>query len=445
MIAVAQSTPSRAAIARYSFLAMPLAFAGLPLYIYIPDFYTRDLGLGLASAGLILLCLRALDAIQDPLIGYFSDSFQSWRKTMMISGFVALLFGMAGVMYGPPNIVSIEIWFTLCIALTAGGLSLTGINLTMMGSLWHPDPKQTARISGWREAFGLIGMLLASATPALLIMKFARPESFQMYYWIFAVLLSLGFFFFLRFFKTLPAGHLIITAQPRHGITIIPLSFLKINSGFFLTCFLAHIAAALPASLFLYFVSDYLGFADKAGFFLFLYFLAGAVLMPFWIQLSGIISAEKTWLCSIILAISTFIWAYTLQPGDLIQFSIVCILSGFALGADLALPPAILARRIQIQNAAGYAAQAYAVLNVIPKIALAMASGLALITLDYADFSPGKDNSAESLSTLIFLYAVIPCLIKFLSGLMLLTLKQENGDYHENNERNSDYGHSHGT
>ena len=86
--------PSRFSLFQYSVLALPLAFAGLPLYIHAPDFYTRDLGMSLGIIGIILLVIRLFDAIQDPIIGYISDKHAGRRFSIITSGATMLVSGM---------------------------------------------------------------------------------------------------------------------------------------------------------------------------------------------------------------------------------------------------------------------------------------------------------------------------------------------------------------
>ena len=44
------------------------------------------------------------------------------------------------------------------------------------------------------------------------------------------------------------------------------------------------------------------------------------------------------------LALLVFAWAGLLGPGDTWAYGLICVLSGFALGADLALPPSLRLR-----------------------------------------------------------------------------------------------------
>lgn len=429
---------SNRAIAQYSFLALPLAFAGLPFYLFIPDYYTREMDLSLASAGIILIFLRIFDAVQDPLIGYVSDRNPRLQALIISIGFICLALGMGALMFGPPAFVPVEHWFAAMIALTALGLSATGINFVMLGSLWRNDDSQRQRISAFREGFGLLGMLLASTLPVLLMAHFAKADAFKLYFLVFALLLAAGAYGFYKFYK----GNPLRSAGSGRKAIKLPISFMMKNKGFFLACFLTHLAASLPAALFLYFVQDYLGAGDRAGLFLLVYFLSGAAFMPLWLRLAQSVSAERAWFMSAALAVTTFIWAYTIAPSSYFQFGAICILSGAALGADLALPPAILGRRIMEQAGENFAAQAYAILNVIPKIALALATGGAFLALDSAGFSPSAQNDQAALGMLAALYALLPCLFKAASGVVIYNLVR--GDKNGIQERSTHHGRTYG-
>jgi len=59
-------------------LAIPLAFAGLPIAVFVSKFYAEDLRINIETVGLILLIARLADFIIDPVIGYASDR-TTWR------------------------------------------------------------------------------------------------------------------------------------------------------------------------------------------------------------------------------------------------------------------------------------------------------------------------------------------------------------------------------
>ncbi|MEN8689792.1 MAG: MFS transporter, partial [Desulfobacterales bacterium] len=57
----------------YSLPAFSLAVVGIPVYVYLPKFYTDVVGIDIVGLGYILLTVRVFDALTDPAIGYISD------------------------------------------------------------------------------------------------------------------------------------------------------------------------------------------------------------------------------------------------------------------------------------------------------------------------------------------------------------------------------------
>ena len=114
--------------------------------------------------------------------------------------------------------------------------------------------------------------------------------------------------------------------------------------------------------------------------------------------------------------------------------------SGMALGADLALPPSILADRVTKQKTESEATQYYALIAFIPKTAIAIASGVSFLILDHLGFVAGEQNSPEVLDGVITLYALIPCLIKLCAAFWLWRLYKHEGDIYEYIERSGSHG-----
>jgi GPH family glycoside/pentoside/hexuronide:cation symporter len=98
------------------------------------------------------------------------------------------------------------------------------------------------------------------------------------------------------------------------------------------------------------------------------------------------------------------------------------VLTGLALGADLALPPAIQADVVDHDTAATGEQRTglfFALWSVATKAALALAGGAALIALDLAGFAPGGENDAAALTALALLYAAAPVVLKLAAVAMM--------------------------
>jgi GPH family glycoside/pentoside/hexuronide:cation symporter len=68
----AQSVPTKQRIA-YGLPNLSLAVMGIPIFVYLPIFYTDVVGISATTVGLVIIGARAMDAITDPLMGYWSD------------------------------------------------------------------------------------------------------------------------------------------------------------------------------------------------------------------------------------------------------------------------------------------------------------------------------------------------------------------------------------
>jgi Na+/melibiose symporter-like transporter len=122
------------------------------------------------------------------------------------------------------------------------------------------------------------------------------------------------------------------------------------------------------------------------------------------------------------MAIAAFVWAAALNTGELLGYLAVCIASGTALGADLALPSALLAGVIQRAGHGGRAEGAYfGWWNFAIKLNLALAAGLSLPLLAALGYTPGV-RDGDALASLTLAYCLVPCALKLAAAILLWRL-----------------------
>ncbi|MEQ9567745.1 MAG: MFS transporter, partial [Pseudomonadales bacterium] len=92
---------TRLQLLQYSVLALPLAFAGLPIYLLAPDFYATSYQVSLTSIGIGLLILRLLDAAIDPLLGYLIDCRAQQFKLLIRLGVACMAAGVLMLFWVP--------------------------------------------------------------------------------------------------------------------------------------------------------------------------------------------------------------------------------------------------------------------------------------------------------------------------------------------------------
>ena len=413
----------RLALLQYGFLALPLAFAGMPLYVHAPDLYASHYGISLTTIGFVLLGLRFFDAVQDPLIGALSDRYARYRYPMMAVAGILLVASFTAL-FNPIDSPSYLIWFMLSMLVATSAFSVLGINLNTLGGLWSKDSHQKTRITSWREAFGLMGLLAAVILPTLIG-----------FFWV-SVLLAILMLIALWLFCGSPSLESSSPSLKERGNILHTLRTLpKQTRQFFGIYALSMLASSIPAILVMFYIRDRLDAEILTGVFLLLYFLSGALAMPLWQFISKKYGKYQSWLIATFLAVFSFIWAYFLGTGDILQYMAICMLSGIAFGADLALPPSILADHIQEHDQQADASLQFGLFAFLAKLALAVASAITFPLLDASGFTPAQENSEQALHALSLAYAAIPCLIKLGAAVLLWrhTTHLDTGESHDQN------------
>ncbi|HQU78644.1 MAG TPA: MFS transporter [Azonexus sp.] len=388
----------------YGLLGLPLAFAALPIYVHVPRFYAEVAGMELALLGAILLGTRLLDAGVDPWLGWLADRVS--RPAMVAVALVPFTVGFVALL-NPPG-VNVALWLVASLALTYLGFSAATVAYQAWGADIGGDSALRTRLTAAREGFGLLGVVLAAALPALLAANLS--DGIARLSWILPPLLLIAAAATFSRVAAGPAAEAV--RQP-----LLPSLRRVMADGAFrrlLAVFIASgIAAALPATLFLFFVADVLRLEQASGPLLALYFVAGAASLPLWVRLAGRYGRVAAWLGAMLLSIVAFAGASLLNAGDLWPFAVICLASGLALGADLALPAAIAADLGERQGQAG---ACFGVWNFVAKLNLALAAGLSLPLLGALGYVPG---SGAGLPALTFAYALLPLAFKALAGLLL--------------------------
>jgi len=402
----------QSALAAYGVLGLPLAMAMLPIYVLVPNFYAADLGLGLALTGSVLFLARLLDTVQDPWLGRLIDrhSPRGWTR-LLASSALLLSLAMAALLVPPAlDSLALAVWLGASLALAYTLHSLLNITYLAWGARLSDQLDVRTRVAAWREGAGLLGVVLASVLPSALATRYGMAAALSVFAATFAVLLCAAMVILLcaapqprRSAQRVPAGW----RQPlRNG------AFRRLAGIFFINA----VAVAIPATLALFFIADRLQLAQLTGLFLALYFLSGAAGLPLWTRLADRLGKRRSWRIGMLSACAAFVWALLLDPGSAWAYAAVCVLSGLALGADLALPPALLADIIPAAErdaTAGY----FGLWSLLAKLALAIA-GLALPLLALTGYQPGTPAGWN----LALIYAGLPCLLKLLAARLLTSM-----------------------
>jgi len=410
---------SRVRLAAYACGAFPLALLSLPVYVHVPKFYEETFGIDLAALGALLLAARLLDALQDPWLGHLNDVALARGIPRLAWLWLAtpLLVGGAFALFVPPHDVSHPAtWLIAASAVTYLALSLAQIGYHAHGAELTADSAARTRVTAWREVASLCGILVGASLPAWLVRAGDPRAGFATFAWIAAAVTVAANFVAARFS---PPRIAVPAAAPAREPWHRTYTLAWRHAGFrrMLLVYVCNgTAAAVPATLVLFYVQDVIGAPELAPAFLVAYFAAGALGMPCWPRLAARHGKTATWLGAMLATIAVFGWAATLGRGDTSAFFAICALSGLLLGADLALPPALLADLIaaDLPRSGGF----FGVWAFVTKLNLGLAAGMALPLLALLGYTPRATEGAGP-QVLAWTYASLPCGLKALAALLL--------------------------
>lgn len=393
----------------YALFAGVLACAGLPIYINAPKFYFDEYGISLATLGVVLFGLRLFDVFQDPALGWLSGRLAHRRGIavaiagLIMGGAMVALFAVT-----PP--FNPLIWFAIALAFLFSSFSFLSITFYAQGvAKVANSPNLThVRLASWREAGGLIGVCLAAIAPLALGHVTLTP--FHFFAWLFFAA-SLVAVIAMRFEWT--------AQKPNSTFDFRAILADPGSRRLLIIAFANSAPVAITSTLFLFFTQYRLEAPGAEGPLLLLFFVAAAISTPFWGKAAARYGYKPVLLAGMALAIITFSFAAFLGAGDVGLFAVVCLFSGAALGADMTLLPAIFAAHIA--TGPSDAGQAFGLWAFVSKLTLAIAAITVLPILQWAGISSDVAPTANALTTLTFLYAVLPGALKLIAVALVLT------------------------
>ena len=426
----------------YAAPAFFLAVVGIPVYVYIPKFYTDVIGVDIALLGYILFSVRIFDAITDPAIGYLSDRTRTRmgrRRPYIVVGSVFVALAMY-LLFNPPRVSAFleTVWFAGCIYALFLCWTAVVVPYESLGPEITFDYNERTSLFGMRDGFLIAGTLAAASSPAVVQWLFGLAGDADgeraKFFWIaviYAPLLIGSCWWCVLAIKELPQGEKLQATSIRHGLRQIG------RNRPFLILLIAYTVSAignnLPATLILYYV-EYVLQSKMADAFLLLYFLTGILFLPGWILIARRTGKKAAWLASMAVNTGAFIGVFFLGPGDAAIYGVLVVLSGIGFGATLAIPSSIQADVIdydELLTGERREGQYIGLWSIAKKFAAAVGIGVGLSILGLVGYTPNVEQSEQVQLTLRTLYALVPSLCNIIAFVIALAYPISNSVHKE--------------
>lgn len=413
---------SNAVLAAFASPCLPLAGLGLPLVVYLPEYYVSELGLSLSMVGAAFLLVRLADIILDPILGGLMDRTRtSWgRFRPWLAGGAPLLMASSYALFmAKPGIGPIYLWLWLVVVYV--GYSMAVLSHTAWGAVLSPDYQQRSRIYGFWSAGNVVGMILVLLLPPVLDKVYGvnHAGGIQAMGWFIIILMPL---------TVLLAGKVVgepdVPPQKHDAGLKQYLELLKRPAiqKLLLADLLMGLAPGMAGALFLFFFERIKGI-DKgdAGVLLLVYFIAALAGAPFWPWLAKKLG-KHTALAIAGVVYAVFQVAAVFTPNGINFFgAAILVLAGLPYSAAPLLVRSMMADigdEERLATGIDRTGLLYAIVNGTVKLGYALAIGVFLL-LAKLGFDP-KVPTAQGDAALIGLYAVAPAVLGVLVCLIIV-------------------------
>ena len=404
----------RSTLVYYGLTELPVMMSIFPVIVFIPKFYTSDLGITLGLASTIILAVRIFDVITDPLCGYLCDRTNTrWgRRRPWIVAATPILMLSVYKLFLPPDDAD-GFYLGLWMLVMGVGTTMILIPYYAWAAELSIDYDERSRITGVRSMMGVVGNFLVQFIPLL-----------ALWFWGISGTANLLPIVAVTLLVVMPVCVLLtvvnVGENDNFEPTRVPLldgiklmlhngPFLRLISAFAI----ASTALAMTTPLYLFFIAFVLHAEDKAPYMLLFFYTANLCSIPFWVWLSERIGKHRAYICSF----STIAFAHPfyllLGEGDFWWMLPITLTTGFAAGGFAAIPNSMKADVIDydhLQSGENRAGVFFATWSFTYKLAASFGTWFALAGLGWFNFNPSPEmvNTPEQLFGLRFLFALAP-------------------------------------
>ncbi len=426
-----RQTIGRARVALYGLVNLPTSIVGLPIALYIPAFYSQSLGLSLAAVGTLIALSRLTDVVTDPLIGIASDRWRTRfgrRKPWMVGGMPLKVLSL-WMLFVPESEFARWLWGALggetvtnlylfvWISALYLGFTLVDLPYRAWGAELSTDYDERSRVTGWREAFGYGGTLMALVVPLVLALGFGMPGPGNALLGVAVIVVVLMPVLMLPaviWVKEVPTRAIASPVAWGRGLRIVwsngPYRRLVISLVFLVA------AVSMTASLSFFFVASVMGETfERYAIFILAYYLSSSLAIPAWFAISRRLGKHRTVVLGILWLSLWSAFIPLLGPGDYWVFFAIMMLKGSAVGALVFLPASMAADVVDLdtlrtgeQRTGLY----FSLWGMVNKGAVAVGVFLATNGVVWFGFDPSSAANSDAANFAVAcLYSIVPAAI----------------------------------
>jgi GPH family glycoside/pentoside/hexuronide:cation symporter len=402
-------------ILSYSLPAVGTSMILVSVALYLPNFYTDELGVTAGLLSWVFLLGRVWDALTDPLMGHLSDRTRTrWGRRRPYFLLSALpMWAVFYLIWSPSLSLSPTGTFVhllVCYLVLYTFWTIFSIPYLSLGMELTPEYHERTRLFAGRQGFYIAGTALGMLAPALfsnaLGDKITGYSTMGAIFGGLTVVLILIAFFGVRertssaAIQTFPFFEgLRVTFRNRAFVVLLFVYLFSLVGASFIA----------PLSLYM---AKYVIKAEWVMQYVMLAYLAGSLAaIPVWLRLSRRFGKKKTWSWALVLATVGYAISYSYHEGTWVRWIVLAVVVGAGNGCSLTLGPAISADVIdsdELETGRRREGAFVGVWSFVDKAAIGLAVFLGLQGLDAIGYRPNVEQNTTVIAGMKFLYCLLP-------------------------------------
>ena len=415
------------AAVKIAYGAPNLAGAGMaiPIGLYMNIFYSDVVLVPLGYIAIAVAVARSFDAITDPLMGWISDRTNTRfgrRIPWMFVG-APLCATAFYLLFTPPEGLAgntAALWLAVTFALYFIFHTVYAIPHYGLGPELTQDYNERSSLFAWMEGFTLLGTMLGSALPALvLIPLLGDRDAYTAFALLFGGLLTLLYFWQCYRVKERPDFY------QREPNPLVPgVRRVMRNRPFRIllaSYFVGSITGAIPGLMMAYFTTYVLRPENPwtwIGVYLLSYFAAGLVTLPLWLRAVRRWGKKPIYIGTGLMGALASLSLFFVGEGQVWMTLAILVWSGTAFGVRIFLGPSIQGDVIdydELYTGKRREAQYGALWFVIVKFTVIPSASLPLAFLAWAGYVPNVDQTEEVKFAISAIFSLLPMTFGLLS------------------------------
>ncbi|HWE46105.1 MAG TPA: MFS transporter [Caulobacteraceae bacterium] len=403
---------------------LPYAAIGLPLAVYLPNYYSQILGLGLSAAGFAFVAVRMVDIFFDPIVGWSMDRTRNrWGpyRTWITLGTPILGAAIFMIFMARPGVTFHYLFVWLLVLYL--GFSITTLAQLAWGAVLAPEYDQRSRLCAWWQGGNILGVLIALFIPILATNLFhASPaQGVQAMGWFIIAALPITLLINLRVVPEPRAP----ASAPHGGVgAYFALFKRKAVRKVLISDLLLGLAPGITGAVLFNFFEAVKGYDRTQSQMLIVpYFVAGLVAAPFWSWLATRIGKHRALMAASIIFAVLYCGIGFIPGGNFMITAAGMFVAGLPYAAGLLLTRAMMADiadEVQLQTGVDRMGLLFSLLSLTTKLGYAISIGCLplLAQLGFSDKS-GAHNSDQAILALQIVFIAVPTVLLATSSVVL--------------------------